>query len=212
MNKSQYLNKTSFAEIVESNISSWTAQCWKFDNSPTFGSLVITSHNSLQIFGITHSIKTGSMDPIRQPIAYQKTEEELKQEQPQIFEFLQTTFTCITVGYIENDKIFYHLSQKPPKIHAFVSNATQEQYEHFFAHEKYLHLLFNLSNQIFNLDELLLAILKQLLQRKILNAQNLNNFIETFAMLCKNDYQKIKIFLQRTDLLISQAQPDIFKI
>ena len=145
------------------------------------------------------------MDPIRQPVPYQKTEEELKQEQPQIFEFLQTTFTCITIGYLENNTFFYHLPDKPPKIHAFVSNATQDQYQSFFAQEQFLHLLFNLSNQIFNLDELLLAILKQLLQKKIITPDNLNNFIETFAMLCKNDYQKLKVFLQRTDLLLSQT-------
>lgn len=206
MTKHPSSHKISFAEIIESNLSSWTAQCWQWDNSPSFGSLVITSHNSLQIFGIVHSIKTGSMDPIRQPVPYQKTEEELKQEQPQIFEFLQTTFTCITIGYLENNIFFYHLPDKPPKIHAFVSNATQEQYQLFFAQEQFLHLLFNLSNQIFNLDELLLAILKQLLQKKIMTPDNLNSFIETFAMLCKNDYQKLKVFLQRTDLLISQTQ------
>lgn len=206
MTKLQSLHNDSFAEVIESNISSWTAQCWMWDNSPTFGSLVVTSHNSLQIFGIVHSINTGSMDPIRQPFPYKKTEAELQQEQPQIFEFLKTTFTCITVGYLENDNFFYHLAQKPPKIHAFVSNATQCQYEQFFAREQFLHLLFNLSNQTFNLDELLLAILKQLMQNKILTSQNLTNFIETFAMLYKNDYQRLKIFLQRTDLLLSQAQ------
>ena len=205
MSKHPSSHKTSFAEIIESNLYSWTAQCWQWDNSPSFGSLLVTSHNSLQILGIVHSIKTGSMDPIRQPVPYQKTEEELKQEQPQIFEFLQTTFTCITIGYLENNTFFYHLPDKPPKIHAFVSNATQDQYQSFFAQEQFLHLLFNLSNQIFNLDELLLAILKQLLQKKIITPDNLNNFIETFAMLCKNDYQKLKVFLQRTDLLLSQT-------
>lgn len=194
----------SFAEIIESNLSEWTAQCWQWDNAPTFGSLVTTSHGSLQVFGIVHAIKTGSMDPIRQPFPYQKTEEELQREQPQIFEFLQTTFTCLTVGYYENNKFFYHLPEKPPKIHAFVSNATQKEYEQFFAQEQFLHLLFNLSNQVFNLDELLLAILKQLLKKDILNSKNLNDFIETFSMLCKHDYQKLKIFLQRTDQLLSK--------
>ncbi|MBM17735.1 MAG: hypothetical protein CL947_01545 [Epsilonproteobacteria bacterium] len=196
------IEKNSFAEIIESNLSEWTAQCWQWDQTPSFGSLVITSHGSLQIFGIVHTIKTGSMDPIRQPVPYQKTEEELQQEQPQIFEFLQTTFTCITVGYYENNKFFYHLPERPPKIHAFVDNAKELQYNQFFAQEHFLHLLFNLSNQIFNLDELLLAMLKQLTQKQVLNNENLNNFIETFAMLCKNDYQKLKIFLQRTDQLL----------
>lgn len=196
-------NNQSFAEIIESNLSEWKAQCWQWNQIPTFGSLVTTSHGSLEIFGIVHTITTGSMDPIRYPTPYQKTEEELQKEQPQIFEFLQTTFTCIPVGYQDNAKIFYHLPEKPPKIHAFVQNASEQQYQRFFAQEQFLHVLFNLSNQIFNLDELLLALLKQLRQKNILTEKNLENFVETFAMLCKNDYQKLKIFLQRTDQLLS---------
>lgn len=205
MNKHLFSHKTSFAEIIESNLSTWTAQCWQWDTPSTFGSLVVTSHNSLQIFGIVHSIKTGSMDPVRQPVPYQKTEEELQREQPQIFEFLQTTFTCITVGYQENNTFFYHLPDQPPKIHAFVANATDEQYRQFFAQEQFLHLLFNLSNQILNLDELLLAILKQLIKKRILHEKNLDNFIETFSMLCKNDYQKLKVFLQRVDQFLNKT-------
>ena len=193
----------AFAEVMESNLFEWKAQSWNWNNSPSFGSLVVTTHNSLKIFGIVHTIQTGSMDSARYPTPYQKTEEELQAEQPQIFEFLQTTFTCITIGYQENNKIFYHLPEKPPKIHAFVENASDQLYKQFFAQEQFLHLLFNLSNQIFNLDELLLALLKQLQQKNILSEQNLNDFIETFAILSKNDYQKLKIFLQRANKLLT---------
>lgn len=202
MNSKPSFKDNSFAEIIESNLSTWSAQCWNWQESPTFGSLVITSHGPLKIFGIVQSITTGSIDQIRQPIAYQKTEEELLAQQPQIFEFLQTTFTNITIGYQESDRVFYHLAQKPPKIHAFVQNASDEQYKLFFENEQFLHLLFNMSNQIFNLDELLLALLKQLSVKNLLNKKNLNNFIENFALQHKNDYQTLKIFLQRTERLL----------
>ena len=192
----------AFAEIIESNLFEWTAQCWDWGNIPTFGSLVVTSHGSIKIFGIVHSIKTGSMDPIRQPMAYKKTEEELRRDQPQIFEFLQTTFTCLTVGHIDQNKISYHLAPKPPKIHAFINSATNEQLHQFFSKERFLHMIFNLSNNIFNLDELLIAIIKNMKEKKVLNKDNLESFVETFSTLCKNDYQKLKIFLQRIDQLI----------
>lgn len=194
-------NSLFFSEIIEGNLSQWTGQCWKWDQMPTFGSLVITSHGPIKIFGIVHTIKTGSMDPIRFPAPYQKTEEELLREQPQIFEFLQTTFTCVTVGYQENGKTFYHLQPHPPKIHAFIGNATAEQYQAFFSSDQFLHLLFNLSSQLSNLDELLLALLKNMHEKKCLNRTNFHDFIETFSMLYKNDYQKLKIFLKRTNHL-----------
>ncbi len=196
------MNNNHFSEIIEGNLSEWTGQCWKWDVMPTFGSLVITSHGPLAIFGIVHSIKTGSMDPIRFPTPYQKTEEELLLQQPQIFEFLQTTFSCITIGYEENGKIFYHLPGLPPKIHAFIGNANTQQCQRFFSSEQFLHLLFNL--QLANMDELLLALLKNLHEKKVLSKTNFHSFIETFSMLCKNDYQKLKIFLQRTNHLFTE--------
>ena len=48
------------------------------------------------VCGIVHQVQTGSMDPVRYPFAYQKTEAELRAEQPQIFEFLKTTFSCLS--------------------------------------------------------------------------------------------------------------------
>ncbi len=191
-------NNQFFAEIIQGNLSEWTAQCWQWDKIPQFGSLVATKHDNFDIFGIVHTITTGSSDPIRTITAYQKTEEELLRDQPQIFEFLQTNFTCTTVGYQEKNKLFYHLPDKPPKIHAFVSNATTEQYQHFFSSDQFLHLLFNAPTQTMNLDELLLALLKQLHAKKILDKPKFYDFIETFSMLYKHDYQKLKIFLKRT--------------
>ena len=200
-------NNRFFAEIIQGSLSEWTGQCWKWDTIPQFGSLVITSHGPLPIFGIVHTIKTGSMDPIRSAIPYQKTQEELLRDQPQIFEFLQTTFTCITVGYLEQNYVYYHLPEKPPKIHAFIENASVEQYQQFFASDQFLHLVFNLSAQGMNIDELLLALLKQLHSKKILNKTKFNDFIETFSMLYKHDYQKLKIFLHRIQSMMPNLQP-----
>lgn len=197
-------NNQFFAEIIQGNLSEWTGQCWKWNVIPQFGSLMTTSHGSLKIFGIVHSIKTGSMDPIRIPIAYQKTEEELLRDQPQIFEFLQTTFTCITVGYQEQNKIFYHVPNKPPKIHAFIGHASLEECQRFFASDQFLHLLFNSSAQGINLDELLLTLLKELQEKKILDKTKFYDFIETFSMLYKHDYQRLKIFLKRTNHMFAQ--------
>lgn len=197
-------NNSFFAEIIEGNLSQWTGQCWKWNFMPTFGSLVVTSHGSLQIFGIVHTIKTGSMDPLRFPTPYQKTEEELLLEQPQIFEFLQTSFSCITVGYKEHEKIFYNMPGKPPQIHAFIGEASLEQYEHFFISDQFLYLVFSLSGQLSNIDELLLALLKNLNEKKCLNKDNFHDFVETFSMLRQNDYQKLKIFLKRTSHFLTK--------
>lgn len=195
-------NKQFFAEVIESDLSQWTGQCWKWNQIPHFGALVTATQNNITIYGIVHSIKTGSNDPIRTPFPYQKTEEELLRDQPQIFEFLQTTFGLITVGYKTNNSIFYHLPTQPPKIHTFIAQATHDEYASFFAQDQFLHMLFNRSSQISNFDELLLTIIKTLHEKKCLSKNQLTDFVETFSILCKHDYQKLKIFLHRMQHVI----------
>ena len=195
-------NKNSFAEVIESSLQSWTSQTWQWDNIPAFGSIVTIDSNEKTIFGIISQINIGSIDPVRSPFPYQKTEEELLREQPQIFEFLKTTFLCISLGYKENGKIFHLISPKPPKIHSFIAHASKDQIIEFFQNEKYLHILFGSQNQIFNLDELLLTILKNLQTLHILSPEKLNNFVQTFSLLTGNDYRRLKLFLQRIHEII----------
>jgi len=188
-----------FAEVIESSLHGFIAQSWQWDTFPSFGSIITVESNGRIIFGIVHEIKTGSLDPVRSPFAYQKTHEELQKEQPQIFEFLKTTFSCLTLGYQENDRIYYLLAPEPVKIHSFVGPATNEQCMKLFSSEKYLHLLFGQANQIFNLDELLLATLNYQAKLGILTSDLLNSFIETFSLLTGNDYRRLKLFLQRAE-------------
>lgn len=189
----------AFAEVIESSLTGWVAQSWQWDHFPTFGSLVLIEGKTRNHFGIVHQVQTGSMDPMRSPFPYQKTEEELRREQPQIFEFLKTTFSCITVGYQEKKSIHYLLAPEPPKIHAFVAPVNTEEKKNFFSSEKYLHLLFGLSNQIFNMDELILAIFRHYAELGILTSEKLNSCMQTYSLLTGNDYRRIKLFMQRIE-------------
>lgn len=193
---------TAFAEVIESSLHGWLAQSWRWDTFPTFGSLVTIEGKDRTLFGIVHQVQTGSMDPIRYPFPYQKTEEELLREQPQIFEFLKTTFSCLTLGYQEKGKLFYMLAPQPPKIYLFVEPVSKEASKQFFSKDKYLHGLFSLSSQIFNLDELLLALLKRQAALNILSEEKVQNFMHTYSLLIGNDYRRIKLFLQRVEHMV----------
>jgi len=197
--------KTTFAEVIESSLSNWTAQCWQWNQGPSYGSMVTIQGKKRTLFGIVHQVQTGSMDPVRYPFPYQKTEEELLAEQPQIFEFLKTTFSCLTIGYQEKGKMYYLLAPEPPAIHAFVAPMTLDMSKEFFYSASYLHLLFGFANQIPNLDELLLAIFKHQVESKILTERKIQSFIDTFSLLTGNDYRRLKLFLQRADHIIESA-------
>ncbi len=186
-----------FAEIIESSISNFTAQSWQWNFFPNFGSLVQVETKRHMTLGIVTQIQTGSMDPMRYPFAYQKTEEELMTEQPQIFEFLKTTFKVQIVGYLKEKKISHLLPSQPCQIHAFVRNALKETENAFFKNADFMNLLFSFSSDITNLDELLLAILQQLKNKNMLNIEKLDNICKTFSLLTGNDYRRLKLFLKR---------------
>lgn len=194
----------AFAEVIESSLHGWLAQSWQWDLSPEFGSLIAIEEKERTLFGIVHQVQTGSMDPVRYPFPYQKTEEELLREQPQIFEFLKTTFSCLTIGYRHKEKIFYLLAPQPPKIHSFVSPVNQEISKQFFSKDNYLQGLFSLADHVFNLDELLLALLKQQVTLTLLTEKKVQTFMQTYSLLTGNDYRRIKLFLQRVEHMLQK--------
>lgn len=191
-----------FAEIIESKLSSCCGKSWQWDNIPSFGSIISIKSNLRTIYAIVYDIQTGSSDPNRTVITYQKTEQELRRDQPQIFEFLETKFHCITIAYKENETIFYQVAPEPPKIHDFVWPTTIEERKIILENEQYLQVLFNYSNSNLPLDELLLAILKSSSDQKILKSIVFEKFIKMFSLLTNNDYRRLKLFLQRAKNII----------
>lgn len=197
--------ETYFAEVIESSLTGWLSQSWQWDYFPTFGSLAAIENEKRTIFGIVHHVQTGSMDPMRYPFPYQKTETELLQEQPQIFEFLKTTFSCVAVGYQEQGSLYYLVCPEPPKIHSFISTPSNEQCKNFFSSTRYLHLLFT-HTHIFNIDELMLALLKQYAALNILSELSFHAFMQTYSLLAGNDYRRLKLFLQRAEHMARTSQ------
>lgn len=199
------LKKTEcFAEVIQSSLEGWTAQSWQWNTFPEFGTLVAVETKQRILFGIVHHINTGSFEGNRHPFAYQKTEDELRAEQPQIFEFLQTTFSCLTLGFTEQETISYQWAPEPPKIHAFVSPLQTQDYKEFFSSDHYLPLIFS-SSHLFNIDELLLALLQTMSKQKLLTKTMLASFIENFSLLIGNDYRRLKLFLKRAEKFASQC-------
>jgi hypothetical protein len=200
------MNNKAFAEVIQSSLNGFLAQSWAWDSFPTFGSLVMIKDKKRTLFGLVHQIQTGSLDPIRYPFAYQKTQEELLLEQPQIFEFLKTTFSCLIVGYQEKGVPYYLFAPEPAKIHAFIEPVPADIAKQFFYQDRYLPLVFSMASSVFNLDELLLALLKYQDSLNILSEHKIDAFVQNLSLLTGNDYRRLKLFLQRLEVLI-KPQP-----
>ncbi len=191
-----------FAEVLESSLTGWVSHSWKWAELPAFGSVVTIEAGQRTIFGIVHQIQTGSIDSVRSPFAYQKTEAELRAEQPQIFEFLKTTFSCLVIGYSEHGRVYYMLAPEPAKMHAFVMPINTALAQQFFASHNYVNMLFGHGAQVANLDELLLAVLKNFFHLSIPLASHLDTFVARYSLLIGNDYRRMKLFLNRVEQLL----------
>jgi hypothetical protein len=198
------MTQKPFAEVIESSLQTWVAQSWQWDSFPPFGSLVTVQNDNRLIIGVIYQIQTGSIDTSRSPFAYQKTEQELRQQQPQIFEFLKTTLACLTLGYQESEILYYQIAPRPPKIHAFVQQASPDLYKIFFSNPTYLHLLFGQMTISVTLDELLLAMIKNAMTHQLLTPPMLHQIAQTLSLLTGNDYRRLKVFLQRAQEFVLQ--------
>lgn len=209
-------SQSFFAEIISGSLQQWTAQCWIWDIMPHFGHLLVCEEQHMSFLGLVYDIKTGPIQTGRTPFAYQKTEEELKREQPHIFELLQTQFNCLTIGYQKKEvadqktlTAHYHYASRPPKIHAFVREANAQELDDLFQENRYLPLIFNSSHLGYNIDELLIALFKLKHQHNLLNYDTLKRFIELYSMLIGNDYRRLKLFLHRIQPIIQDTSCSI---
>jgi hypothetical protein len=201
------MDSRAFSEVVESSLNGWVAHCWKWDEFPNAGTLVVIDSQQDMLFGIIRLIETGSIDPTRTPFAYQKTEEELRRDHPEIFSFLKTTCTCIGTGFCEkHGPIIYHQSPRPPKTHAFVRPATHNEQMLFFERTDYLDLLAcRLQREDF--DELLLAIVREHREHFLAKNPNLLAFFENYAHLINHDYARLRRLTTRVEALIAMETP-----
>lgn len=190
--------KKAFAEIIESSVTQATGLCWTWSNLPTLCALVKMTQASYTLYGCITNITTGSSDPLRKPFAYQKTEAELAQEQPQIFAFLQTTFTITLLGYCKtNAPMSYLLPPQPPRLHNFIEYASVDEVRAFFANPEFLNLFCMPAEQGINLNELLLALMRYLRETASFDDGFIQSLCQYRSMMHTFDYKELKLFMQR---------------
>jgi hypothetical protein len=197
------MKETHIAEVIESNTTEIIAQCKDLHCSPPFGSFVkvkptlspVEGANSL-IYGLVFNVMTNSIEPNRRAVAYGKTEEELRNEQPQIFELLKTEFQAHLVGYQDRTGIKQILPSQPPRIHSFVYTCSLEEVREFTRQSDYLRTLFTISRV--PPDELVIATIRNSLEAHAEDSQQyLIQVGKELARLLRDDYDRLSSILRR---------------
>lgn len=184
-------------EIIASSLHLWRAQSWRWNYFPPFGSLMAIEQDATTLIGVVTHVETGSLDPTRTPFAYRKTEEELMRDQPHIFEFLQTTFSCFPLATFQSGAVAYRRSPVPPKMHAFVTHADTDLVRTFFSSPEWVHALAAVDRE--QIDELFLALCTQACVTYNPSEDDLARVMHSFALVLGNDYRRIRLLVQRLE-------------
>lgn len=152
------MSEEYIAEVIESSTTEFVAQTRKLNGSPPFGTFVKAGTSPMSL-AMIYDISTGSADLNRRPVAYGKTEEELRKEQPQIFELLRTEIRAKIIGYADAYGVQQLLPPQPPKLHSFVFLCTPEEVQTFTRQFDYFRTLLGVGGTLS--DELLIAAIQQ---------------------------------------------------
>ena len=113
------MEESEIGEVIGSSNTELIAESSLLHNPPPFGSFIKIQARE-PIYAVVFNAYTHSLEPNRLAIAYHRSEQELRDEQPQIFELLKTKFEAVIIGYESEGTIQHHLPPQPPRLHSFV--------------------------------------------------------------------------------------------
>ena len=135
---------TKIGEVIESNTTEFTAECYELYTMPPLGSLVRITDASVEIYGIVCQAGTASIEPGRRPIARGKdeiSEEAIYQSNPQLTKLLRSEFQVLVVGHRTDGKIHQYLPSVPAHIHTFVHLCSTKEVKEFSQSFDFLSIL-----------------------------------------------------------------------
>jgi HAS barrel domain len=186
--------KKYIGEVVESGTRGFIARSPRVGEAPPFGSFVRTDAGS-PVYGLVYEIITGSKEPGRKPDAYDMSIEELRREQPQIFELLKTEFHVLTLGYNESEKIRYALSPLPPPIHSFVYECTDEEKVALSSEDFFLRSIISSTNV--PVDDLIISSLLCAQSARKQDGDYVVRMGKSLSRFLKDDYERLSSILRR---------------
>ena len=183
-------------EVVESSTTTLVAEARRLHGAPDFGAFVRIESDGQELVGVVHNASTQSSEPNRRPMAYGKTEAELRREQPQIFELLRTQFEVFVLGYLDGTNMVHLFPPQPARIHSFVFPCLSGQVRVVTEDPQFLRSLLEAPG--LPTDELLLATLRHALgERQGTTPQYLGQMGSELSRLLRDDYDRLSSLVRR---------------
>ena len=181
-------------EVIESSTSQFLAESRELNGAPPFGSFVKAGLEP-NIYGVVFNVCTHSLEPNRRPTAYGKTEQELRMEQPQIFELLKTEFEAVIVGYRAEDGPRQVLPPQPPNIHGFVHPCNESEVKALTENGDFLRSILGCAR--LPADDLIVASVRNAWQARAFDMPYLVSLGKDLCRLIRDDYDRLSSIMRR---------------
>lgn len=189
-------------EVIEANTQQFKAQVLRnargteWARVPALGALVRVhcQETNTQVLGVVCQVETTGVDSVHRPVALNLTREQLRQQQPQIFDLLRTDFLAVTAGFIDKGIYFQYFPPYPPQIHDFAFRCSDEEVKRFTDRLFCLRTL--LANPAVN-DEVVAAFVRQAQRCRVGDADFLLRAGRELSGLLKDNYERLSGILLR---------------
>ncbi len=154
------------------------------------------------VYALVCGASTSSLEPNRRPSALgYADEDEMRRQQPQIFELLRTEFSGLLLAYSPGDgkPLRRHLPPRPPRIHARVYECAPDEVRALTSDLSFLRVILLPSGGTLPgvpADELAAACLRQARDAHADDADFLLRAGKTLALLLSEDYDRLRALLQ----------------
>ncbi len=183
-------------EIVESSTSHFTSESRELNGAPPFGSFVKTL-GALPVYGLVFNVCTHSIEPNRRATAYGLTEQQLREEQPQIFELLKTEFEAVIIGYGDDKGPQQVLPPQPPGIHSFVFPCTESEIKALTNSGDFLRSILCGNGNRLPADDLIIASVRNAWAARAFDMPYLVGIGKDLCRLIRDDYDRLSSIMRR---------------
>lgn len=191
-------------EVISSSTTHLVAQVLKdadagltMPKAPPFGSFVRIGleEEAIDVYGLVYHVETTSVDAAHRPFALNMTRQELREQQPQIFDLLRTDFSVVITAYREDGRFRQYLPPFPPQVHDFVYPCGPDEVAALTDSFEFLRTLikFNMAPT----EELVASCLRQAHRQRGGDREFLVAAGRTLSNLLRNDYDRLTAIMSR---------------
>lgn len=184
-------------EVIEASTTRFRAQREELETPPAFGEFVkAPAGPEIVAYAIVYNVYETSIDQSRRPVAFGLTEEQLKAEQPQIFEMLRLEFEAAIVGFRDQSGcVKSYLPPWPPRIHAFVAACSPSEVVELTEDLEFIRSIAALPG--LPADELIAAAVRTAYRNRDCDPEFLVRSGQEIAVMFKDEYERARSVLRR---------------